>query len=219
MNINVLFDMDGVLVDSEPVINIAAIKGLSEFGVNAKPEDFIPFIGAGEDRYVGGVAEKYGINYKVEMKNRVYQIYLDIVNEQIKTYDGVLELLKSLKKSEVKFALASSADLVKVIANLKAAGIAQSLFNAIISGEDAKNKKPAPDIYLYAAQKINAKSEDCIVVEDALNGIQAAKAAGMKCIALTTSFSYEEIKNEKPDFICANLFEVRTVLEGFLKVN
>jgi beta-phosphoglucomutase len=208
----VLFDMDGVLVDSEPVINEAAILGLNEYGIKPEPEDFLPFVGAGEDRYIGGVAEKHGLVYKVEMKHRVYQIYLEIVDEKIKIFDGVHELLKFLKESNVKIALASSADIIKIEANLKAACIDKSIFDAIVSGEDVVNKKPSPDIYLYAAKKIGVIPENCIVIEDALNGIQAAKAAGMKCVAVATSFSEDQLSNEKPDRICNNIKGVRSAL-------
>jgi len=211
----VLFDMDGVLVDSEPVINKAAILGLAEYGVNATPSDFIPFIGAGEDRYIGGVAEKHGVPYRIEMKTRVYEIYLEIVDADIGCYNGVQELLEFLKTQGIKIALASSADLIKIEANLKAANIDKSMFQTIVSGEDVVNKKPAPDIYLYAAQKINALPKNCLVVEDALNGIQAARAAGMKCFALTTSFSRKEIEKENPDYICSNLNDIMEKLKCF----
>lgn len=212
MGYSVLFDMDGVLVDSEPVINAAAIKGLEEYGIQAKPEDFLPFVGAGEDRYVGGVAEKYGLAYRVEMKHRVYQIYLETVDEKIKVFEGARELLRALRDRGLKSALASSADRIKIDANLKAAGIPRSLFDAIVSGEDVADKKPSPDIYLYAADKLGAAPRECIVVEDALNGVQAAKAAGMRCIALTTSFSREALEKEGPDFICDGLAEVERVI-------
>lgn len=216
MKYSVLFDMDGVLVDSETVINEAAIIGLKEYGINARPEDFIPFVGAGEDRYIGGVAEKYGVKYKSEMKERVYQIYLDIVDEKIKVFDGVIGLLDMLKSNKNKMALVSSADLVKINANLKAAGIAKDYFDAIISGEDVQHKKPSPDIYLHASKKLGTKPENCIVIEDAINGIQAAKAAGMKCIAVTTSFSRDIIAKEQPDYICDNLNEARILLKNFI---
>ncbi|MBC7959222.1 MAG: HAD-IA family hydrolase, partial [Vallitaleaceae bacterium] len=201
MSYSILFDMDGVLVDSEPVINEAALRGLAEYGVHAKPEDFIPFVGTGEDLYIGGVSRKYNVPYQVEMKHRVYQIYLEIVSEKIKIFDGVLELLLMLKEKGIKAALASSADKVKIYANLKAASIPVDLFEVIISGEDVVHKKPSPDIYLLAADRIFEKYEDCIVVEDALNGIVAAKAAGMKCIAVSTSFSAAELSKEEPDWI------------------
>jgi cytidine deaminase len=76
--------MDGVLVDSEPVILAAAIACLTEYGLRVKPEDFVPYIGAGEDRFIGGVAEKYGLIYRKEMKERVYQIYQEIAPKKLK---------------------------------------------------------------------------------------------------------------------------------------
>jgi HAD superfamily hydrolase (TIGR01509 family) len=207
----ILFDMDGVLVDSEPVILAAAIAGLAEYGVHAKPEDFTPFIGTGEDRFIGGVAEKYGLVYQTEMKIRVYQIYQEIVPLKLKVYDGVVDLLTNLQRQGIKMALASSADLVKINANLKVAKIPKDFFNAIVSGEDVVQKKPAPEIYLKAAQKIGIQAANCIVVEDALNGITAAKAAGMRCIAVTTSFDRATLQKEKPDFICRQIGEVAAV--------
>lgn len=214
MNYSVLFDMDGVLVDSEHVINEAAILGLAEYGVNAMPEDFIPFVGTGEDRYIGGVSRKYDVEYKVEMKHRVYQIYLEIVAEKIKIFSGVIELLQSLREMGVKTALASSADKIKIIANLEAAKIPLTFFDAIISGDDVENKKPSPDIYLLAAERIGVKYEDCIVVEDALNGIVAAKAAGMRCIAVSTSFTKEKLLQEKPEWICGDIHEVNLLIKN-----
>ncbi|MCX7711242.1 MAG: HAD-IA family hydrolase [Clostridia bacterium] len=212
MGVSVLFDMDGVLVDSEPVINAAAIMGLAEYGVHAVHEDFLPFVGAGEDKYIGGVAEKYGVTYQVEMKHRVYQIYLDIVPERIKVFDGIHDLLESLNKNGFGVALASSADLIKIDANLKAAKISREFFQAVVGGEDVINKKPSPDIYLTAAKRLGEETKDCIVVEDAINGIMAAKAAGMRCIAVTTSFPREVLIEVKPDYVCDSIPEVKEIL-------
>ena len=75
----VIFDMDGVLVDSEPIICAAAIRALAEFGVAAKPDDFEPFVGAGENRFVGGVAELHGKTFVPEMKHRTYDWYLKLL--------------------------------------------------------------------------------------------------------------------------------------------
>jgi len=214
--IGVLFDMDGVLVDSEPVILAAAIAGLKEYGVSAKPEDFIPFIGAGEDRFVGGVAEKYGVKYRVEMKKRVYEIYLDMVESNLKVYEGTVELLKKLKRRGCELALASSADRIKVEANLRVAGIEKQIFSAIISGEEVKEKKPSPEIYLKAAQKIGIPPERCVVVEDAINGIKSARAAGMKSIGITTSFDEKTLLNEGADFVCNNILDVYSIIDGLI---
>ena len=110
MKTAVIFDMDGVLVHSEPVILEAAIKGLREYGIDPKPEDFKPFIGTGENMFIGGVAEKYGIEFVPEMKKRVYDIYDEIVCEKIEIVPGVYELLEYLAGKKVKMAIASSAD-------------------------------------------------------------------------------------------------------------
>jgi HAD superfamily hydrolase (TIGR01509 family) len=186
--------MDGVLTDSEPVILRASILGLREWGIDPMPEDFTPFIGTGEDRFIGGVAEKYGLTYIPEMKKRVYEIYLDIVDECLHPFDRVPETLQELKAAGYRLALASSADMIKINANLKAAGVAPETFDCILGGEDVTRKKPAPDIYLLAAERLGLSPEDCTVVEDALNGVQAAGAAGMECIGVTTSFTDAQLR-------------------------
>ncbi len=148
----VIFDMDGVLTDSEPVINAAAIEGLREYGVEAKPEDFLPFVGTGEDRYIGGVAAKYNVEYKTEMKDRVYQIYLRILPGMLQPYAGVHELLRKLRHSGLQLGLATSADRVKMEANLDAIDIPREWFAAVVVGEDIERKKTDPEIYLHCAE-------------------------------------------------------------------
>jgi beta-phosphoglucomutase len=201
----VIFDMDGVLVDSEPVIEAAAMRGLAEFGVTARPEDFAPFIGAGEDRYIGGVAEKHGLAYRVEMKRRVYEIYLEIVADMIEIYPATLASLARLRSAGWRLGLASSADLVKVRANLRAAGIAESTFGVLVTGEDVERKKPFPDIFLQAARALGAEPSGCVVVEDALNGVRAAKAAGMRCVAVSTSFTEAALREAGADDVAAEI--------------
>ena len=197
----VIFDMDGVLTNSEPVINAAAIAGLREYGINPKPEDFEPFVGTGEDRYIGGVAEAHGLVYRPEMKRRVYEIYLDILPGRIAAFPGVHALLTRLRAHGVNLAVASSADRIKVEANLRAVNIDMAWFGAIITGEDATRKKPAPDLFLAAAARLGRPPENCCVVEDAVNGIQAAKQAGMRCVAVEQSFPAAILRAAGPDVI------------------
>ena len=204
----IIFDMDGVLVDSEPVIAAAAIRGLAEFGVVAQPEDFVPFIGAGEIKFIGGVAEKYGVAYRPEMKDRVYQIYLQIVDEKLRLYADVPEWLQRLHGAGFALALASSADRIKVDANLRVAGIDPAIFRVLLSAEDVQHKKPHPEIYLTAALRLAMTPERCVVVEDAINGIRAAQAAGMRCYVVSTTFPVEALKKENPDFIAADFADV-----------
>lgn len=197
----VVFDMDGVLTDSEPVINAAAIAGLKEFGVTAQPDDFHPFVGTGEDNYIGGVARKYGRTYVPEMKKRVYEIYLEILPGMIESFPGVHALIAQLRQADVRLAVASSADRIKVAANLAAIEIDTDWFDAIVVGEDVVNKKPAPDSFLCAAKKLGCRPENCCVVEDAVNGVKAAKAAGMRCVAVAQSFPAETLRPAGPDVV------------------
>jgi len=213
----VIFDMDGVLTDSEPVINAAAVAGLREFGVEASPEEFVPFVGMGEDRYIGGVAELHGKTYVLEMKKRVYEIYLEILPGMIKPFPGVHELLATLRARGVTLAVASSADRVKVEANLKSIGVDLAWFAALVVGEDVELKKPAPDIYLHAAERISAAPQDCCVIEDAISGVQAAKAAGMRCVAVEQSFPAEKLLPARPDVIRKTMADVSLVDLGIVQ--
>lgn len=204
----VLFDMDGVLIDSEAIINAAAIRALAEFGVRARPDDFLPFVGAGEDRYVGGVAELYGVAFVPAMKARTYFWYLELLPSMGCPFPGVQALLERLRRQGVAFAIASSADRVKVAANVKATGIPAERFGAIVDGDQVARKKPAPDIYLEAARRLGKAPEGCCVVEDAVNGVQAAKAAGMRCVAVATSFPPEKLRAAGADAVCDSLAAV-----------
>lgn len=204
----VIFDMDGVLTDSEPVINAAAIAGLKEWGIDPEPEDFQPFVGMGEDKYIGGVAEKYGLIYVLEMKRRVYEIYLEILPGTVEAFPGVHELINLLRDRNTPLAVASSADRIKVEANLKAIAVDLSWFDAIVAGEDVEHKKPAPDIFLYAAETLDVPPKQCCVVEDAVNGVQAAKQAGMRCVAVEQSFPADRLRPASPDVICRGISDI-----------
>jgi HAD superfamily hydrolase (TIGR01509 family) len=203
----VLFDMDGVLADSEQFICKAAIMMFSELGIKVTPEDFKPFIGTGENRYLGGVAEKYGVSIEIgKAKQRTYEIYQDIIKGKLKPLPGAKEFVNSCIEKGLSIAVATSADRIKMEANLSETGIPASLFNATVNGLEVENKKPAPDIYLKAAGKLGLRPEECLVIEDAVSGIKAAKAAGCKCLALTTSFPGQLLM--EADWICENLASV-----------
>jgi len=196
--------MDGVLVDSEKYICQAAILMFSEIGIKALHADFLPFIGTGEIRYIGGVAEKYRVQRDViQMKSRTYQIYETITRGKLQPLPGVLDFIDKCKARGLKVAVATSADKVKMLINLKEIGLPEDVFDATINGLEIERKKPFPDIFIAAAVKLGLKAEECLVVEDAINGVQAAKAAGAKCLGLTTSFTREQLK--EADWISSNL--------------
>jgi HAD superfamily hydrolase (TIGR01509 family) len=203
----VIFDMDGVLVDSEEFICKAACMMFAELGLQVQPEDFLPFVGTGENRYLGGVAEKYHFVIEIKQaKKRTYDIYLEIIKGRLKPLPGVFEFVDSCRKQGKKLAVASSADRRKILGNLQEIGLDMRLFEAVIVGEDVQQKKPAPDIFLLAIDRLGLKPQQCLVVEDAVSGVAAAKAAEAKCLALTTSFPKEKLSDA--DFFASNLAHV-----------
>jgi HAD superfamily hydrolase (TIGR01509 family) len=203
-----IFDMDGVLVDSESLINAAAIAMFKERGQVVQPEDFLPFVGAGEDRYIGGVAEKYSFPLDLTVaKKRTYEIYLDLVPARLEAFPGVHALLTLCRAAGLLIAVASSADKIKVNANLQKIDLPIKFWDAVVWGEDVQNKKPAPDIFLFAANKLGVIPNECTVVEDAVNGVEAARAAGMRCIAVTHTFPADRLR--AADLISAKISDIR----------
>ena len=203
----VIFDMDGLLADSEPLINAAAIAMFREKGLVVQPEDFLPFVGAGEDRYIGGVAEKYHFTLDVPLaKKRTYEIYLDLVPSRLEAFPGVHDLVNACRQAGLLMAVASGTDQVKVMASLQKIRLPEETWDALVTGNDVKHNKPAPDIFLIAAQKLGVDSAACVVVEDSINGIQAAKAAGMRCVAVAHTFPADRL--QEADLIRDRIAEV-----------
>lgn len=203
----VVFDMDGVLTDSEPLINDAAVEMFREQGLTVRPDDFHPFVGTGENRYLGGVAERYGFPIDLAAaKRRTYEIYLGLVPERLQAFPGAVELVRVCREAGCRLAVASSADRIKIDANLHKIGLPPQTWDAIVTGDDVEHKKPAPDIFLAAARALGVPPRTCAVVEDALNGIEAAKAAGMRCVAVAQTFP--EHRLGMADLVRSNLLGV-----------
>jgi beta-phosphoglucomutase len=206
----VVFDMDGVLCDSEPFICEAAMRMFAEnHGLTVRREDFIPFVGAGENRYLGGVAEKYGVRLDLEAdKKRTYDTYLEIIRGRLEPLAGVREFLAECRRLGMKAAVATSADEVKMRGNLAEIGLPPKMFDTTVNGLEVVHKKPHPEIFLLAIERLGLPPADCLVVEDAPNGIVAAKAAGAKRLGLTTSFSAAELIAEGADWTAPDLAHV-----------
>ncbi len=191
----VIFDMDGVLADSEPLICDAALAMFLERGLTVRAEDFSPFVGTGEHRYLGGVAEKYGFPLDLaDAKRRLYELYLEMVPIRLKAFPRAQDLVWTCQQAGLKVALASSADRVKINANLCQIGLPPEQWDTVVTGEEVAHKKPAPDLFLAAAYRLHLAPGHCVVVEDAVNGLQAAKAAHMRCLAVAHTFSADRLQ-------------------------
>lgn len=210
----ILFDMDGVLIESEYLMRASAIKALADYGIQAKHEDFREFTGMGEDRFVGGVAEKYGLKYEFAMKELAYDYFGQDVKQMAEVPVGVKEMLQALHEKGLVLAVCSAADLRKVKYNIQAIGVDERIFTALVTGSDVARKKPFPDIYLEGARRVGMDPKDCLVVEDAVSGIQAAHAAGMDAVGVPTTFSKEELAERvQPEYLLNEIKELTGLFE------
>lgn len=213
MDKTVIFDMDGVLTDSEPAITRASMEALAEFGIEAEFGDFRQFAGMGDDIYIGGVARLHGGEYDVAMKKRAYEIYQQRT-ERINVFPWSKNVVETLHNMGYKTAVASASDVDKVFCNIRCIGVKDGSFDAVVTGSDVQRKKPAPDIFLKAAEKVGADPKKCIVAEDAVSGVMAAKAAGMTAVAVTTTFPADKLKEAGADYIVDDLMKLVEIAES-----
>jgi beta-phosphoglucomutase-like phosphatase (HAD superfamily) len=210
MAYGLIFDVDGLLADTEPVVAQASIDMFRQlYGVEVTAEDFRPFIGTGAVRYVEGVAEKYGVAIDIEeavAKRQENYVALLERSDGI-AFPGVHALIDAAALDpDWKLSIATSSYIENSRPTLKAARISPEKFNAWITGSDVTQKKPDPEIYLKAAEAIDLEPARCVVCEDAVVGVEAAKAAGMKCVGVMNTFSREELAGA--DLVVRTLEEV-----------
>jgi len=206
----VLFDMDGVLVDSERLIAEAARRMFAErYGLTVRREDFTPFVGAGENRYIGGVAEQYGVSIDiVAAKAWTYEIYGGLARQHaagMKAIPGAVEYVRACRSRGLRTALASAADKVKVMINLDYLGLNPDEFDVVLTGEDVTRKKPDPEMYLKAAGRLHIDPSVCLVVEDAVNGTMAGVRAGAHVLGITSSFPQNALREAGASWIAPDL--------------
>lgn len=189
----VIFDMDGVLCDSESISRLVGTLVFERlYDTLVTVDDFAPFTGTGEGNFLAGVAKQYRVvGFDVEeAKQKFFEIYLEGgLSQELRAFPGVANLVERVKQLGLKAAVASAADAVKVERNLKAIGLPKPTFDFVTSSDDIERKKPAPDVFLAAARGLGVEPGRCVVVEDAVAGVKAARSAGMRCVAVSTSLS------------------------------
>lgn len=179
----VIFDMDGVLVNSEPLYLSLNREFYKKIGADISPEEYQSFIGMGGPAMWGYIVSKYQLNYTVEeLKAHDLQFKYDALKStNLVPIEGVVEFLYFLKAKQLPLGIASSGRRKNIDLILSKLGI-EKYFSVIVSGEEVENGKPDPDIFLLAAKKLNTNPVTCVVVEDSKNGVTAAKLAGMQCV-------------------------------------
>lgn len=179
----VIFDMDGVLIDSQPIHYKADMTTLEKLGVSISLKQLEQYAGTSNPNRFARFKKDFGIEQSVEEITIIQEsIIFDLIaKNNLRPIKGVKQLLDDLKLHNLKLAVASSSSHKFIDAVLTKINV-KDYFDIIVSGEDLKNSKPAPDIFLATANKLNIAPFDCIVIEDSENGVVAALAANMKCI-------------------------------------
>ncbi len=190
----VIFDMDGVIIDSEGVYLEYQLEFAKKKNPNVKLEDLYPMVGATKQE-CWEVVERVVSNGQTweELRTEFRQrdIYSEIDYRSIYRLE-VTDTLKQLKEAGFRLALASSTHLELVERVLKENGI-RHYFEAVVSGEQFKKSKPDPEIYLYTAGQLKLKPEECLAVEDSTIGITAAHRAGLKIAAvIDTRYGFDQ---------------------------
>ena len=195
MKKGIIFDFDGTLVDSIGFHYKIHKKVFKEIGIDLTKEYFETKCNGTEPkefykRILNHFLKNDELFDKVWNKQKKYKMYSGL--DDIKVFSGVKTLLKKLKKENYKMCIASSSNTNYVKKILKGSGI-EDYFDFIVGSEHFEHSKPDPSIFLSARQKINLKKKECVIIEDSINGVIAAKRAGIDVISLLTSEKKEDI--------------------------
>ena len=180
----IIFDLDGVLADSEPWWNQIDAELLSEYGVNYHGEHHQDVVGVSYRVAIDFYRKVFGIEEPAEqMMKRRGEIAAEFFADRVGLFPRTKEILEALRQMKLRLAVATSSVSSSARPFLDRHQLTQ-FFEVIVTGDEVERGKPAPDIYLRAAQKLNIRADECVVVEDALAGIAAAKAAKMRVAAI-----------------------------------
>ena len=208
-----IFDVDGVIADTEGVNARATIRVFAELlGITGVVrEDFSAGIGRGAEEYVKAAARVHGVELtdeQVDAATRLRQRYfLDILkNEPLGAFPGVLPLMAdALNRKDFRVGIATSGTRAKSQAVLRSAGVAYERM-VYVTGDAVSRKKPDPELFVTAAEQMGVDPTRCVVIEDAPNGVEAAKRAGARCLAVTNTAGPKELA--QADVICETLDEI-----------
>lgn len=181
----VIFDLDGVLVDSEPLLFEAERLALAEHGAQLTPAIKAPYIGLGGNDVLAALIGHFGLDVDVDqLGSAKMTTYLELVS-RASGFEPTARLARALHSRGVPLAIASGSSPAAIDAALAAVGL-DDVFAVRVSVAQVAHGKPAPDVFLHAASLLGVPAGDCVVVEDAVHGVEAARAAGMRCIAIPT---------------------------------
>ncbi len=187
----ILFDFDGVLVDSEPLHCKSFQETLAPLGIKFDEKRWYnEFAGTGSRTILKKLFEEYKLKEDLDfwLKKRKEGFLKYAKQGELRITNGLIEFLDQIKEKQIKTTVSSSGNLDYILVLLKQLRLTK-YFNEIISAEDIKNNKPNPEIFLLSAKKLDLSSSECLVVEDSVSGVAAGKAAKMKVVCISSPAS------------------------------
>lgn len=205
----VIFDMDGVILDSERVANLAWFQVSEKYDLGLNIEKLKEIKGGTAVRTLEVLSKQVGKTLAEKIMEEKKEIQMSIIKKEngIKLKEGVVELLKYIKEKGLKCIVATSTTKERAEKQLKETGV-YSYFDNLVYGDEIKNGKPDPEIFLKACEKIGVSPIEAVVIEDSVLGATAANRAGIKCFVVedTMKFSVEENRLAKRKY--TSLLEV-----------
>ena len=211
----VIFDLDGVLADSEPWWNQIDANLLAEYGVTYRGEYHRNVLGVSYRLAVEFYKNAFHLSAPVEeLMRRRGQIATEFFANRVGLFPSAKTTLEELRQMKLRLALATSSVSASARPFLERTGI-RSSFEVIVTGDEIRRGKPYPDIYLCTAEKLGVSADACLVIEDALSGIAAAKAANMRVAAIPDTRFVDPREYEKEtDYVLGSLSEIPTLISG-----
>ncbi len=208
----IIFDMDGVLVDSEGIHHNAEEHVFAEFGVRPTREEWASFKGTTDKSIFSHIQKTYLPHIALEdLLAKKQEIVLSVIRENVKEIPGSVAFVKSLR-GKYKLALATSSNTAQRDATLSVFGLTP-YFDALISADDVERGKPDPEPYLKVILLLGVDVSECVVIEDSINGMKSARAAGAKVIGITTSFTADVIR-PYCDWVVGSYQEVKKIVNS-----
>lgn len=207
----IIFDLDGVLVDSEPVHFLAYKQSFEKYGIDLSKENYLRFGVSRGDRFlVEKISQKYKKKIDLEEIRKLKKEYFGKkIGTNLRLREGILETI-SLLSNKCKLAIASSSRRETIERVLRQFEM-RKYFKAIVGGDEVESVKPEPDIYLRVLDLLSFSSEQCIAVEDSQTGLRAAKGAGLRCVACPTEYTNLHDLS-RADFLAKDINMVREII-------
>lgn len=205
----VIFDMDGVLIDNRDAHVEAFVTYCRRYGFDCSAETLAPHFGKGNEEIIPALFPEDFINEKgidviAEEKEQVYR---DLISEKIEPAPGLVGFLEDLRKNGIKCSVGSSGPKANVDFVLDRCNI-REYFVGAVNGDMVEHAKPDPSVFLLAAELMDLAPSECVVIEDSFAGIEAARRAGSKVIAMSTTYSMEELSEADTDMLITGFPEL-----------